>query len=361
MFGAYRTFLAVCVVASHLVPLTGRAPLIGWFSVHGFFILSGYLMTHVMTRSYGYTIEGRAAFAINRMLRLLPSYWVVLALSVALVGFIGNEAAFEYHKIGVPETAGAWVANATLIYPNVIPHEYWPRLSPPTWALTVELVYYALICLGISRTKLRCWLWFGLGLSFHILTGLFDADARWTYFSIPSGALPFAIGALLFHYRDAIMVPRLGGWTVTFAFIPIFTAWNLLVPYWMAMGLGVSPKYVNLLLNACAVLLLAQEKSARWDKFVGDFSYHFYISHLIIGATVAITIVHIRHPAPSLAGFTVFALTLILCAIVSLALTFSVDRPIERLRRALRDRRPPANAPPKTQLVGALAEENPGV
>jgi len=54
MFGTYRIFLALMVVALHL----GGIPKIGAYAVFGFYCLSGYLMTLIMQTNYGYTATG---------------------------------------------------------------------------------------------------------------------------------------------------------------------------------------------------------------------------------------------------------------------------------------------------------------
>lgn len=94
MFGTYRTFLALIVVVHHLISI----PIIGHYAVHGFFILSGYLMTFVMNVSYGYSLRGIRAFSINRFLRLYPSYWVVLLLTLLSIAFFGESNAIKYRE-----------------------------------------------------------------------------------------------------------------------------------------------------------------------------------------------------------------------------------------------------------------------
>ena len=68
MFGTYRTLLALMVVFLHL----GGVSVLGGYAVFGFYILSGYLMTYIMQKNYGYSRLGQARYAINRMLRIYP-------------------------------------------------------------------------------------------------------------------------------------------------------------------------------------------------------------------------------------------------------------------------------------------------
>lgn len=68
--GAWRLFLAALVVLSHL-----WAPMVqGYaaYAVWGFFVLSAYLMTFVLTQKYGFTKQGLRDYAWNRFLRIMP-------------------------------------------------------------------------------------------------------------------------------------------------------------------------------------------------------------------------------------------------------------------------------------------------
>lgn len=70
MFGFYRVYLALLVVAHHLGGLTG----LGSYAVFGFYMLSGYLMTFIMCRNYHHTTTGFLKYSLNRFLRIYPTY-----------------------------------------------------------------------------------------------------------------------------------------------------------------------------------------------------------------------------------------------------------------------------------------------
>ncbi|HMF27890.1 MAG TPA: acyltransferase family protein, partial [Candidatus Cybelea sp.] len=93
MFGLLRFFLAYLVVLSHLV---GSQYLVhfGFYAVRGFFVLSGFMMTAALNEVYHFNGE---RFWINRLLRLLPPYYVVCAATFAVVALVPTQAA-EYLK-----------------------------------------------------------------------------------------------------------------------------------------------------------------------------------------------------------------------------------------------------------------------
>ena len=320
MFGLYRTLLALLVVGHHL---TGSTLPGGQYAVHGFFILSGYLMTLIMHESYGYTASGRLAFAGNRALRLYPSWFVVVLLAALILSLFAGPP-FRA-SMDIPQSLSGWVQNLTLVFADPMPNQVRPRLSPATWALTIELFYYALICFGISRSRLSTWIWFALGAAYHLAIAILGARHGYAYFHILSGSLPFSIGALMFHYR--FKLPAWPGWLVAIG--------GTLLVMQLSRGSVFAPTfYANLIVNAAIVALLIHATGDRnRDRLVGDFSYHIYILHWPVALAVY-TWMGYSGPDPAMPPLF---LTVLACLLISLALTRLVDRPVERWRKRLRD------------------------
>ena len=198
MFGSYRVVLALCVVAHHYF---GVAPL-GNFAVFGFFCLSGFLMTLLMNGPYA----GRPfVFAANRFLRIFPSYWLVAAVSAAYIllkplpELIGGTT-----LIGVP-TEWSEIIKQTIL---VIGGSDRPMIVPVAWSLTNELVFYALIAAGISKTPMRAILW----LMASALIAALEMHTRDFYYDIRAASLPFALGAVAFHFTRSDLFAVLARW-----------------------------------------------------------------------------------------------------------------------------------------------------
>src|SRR6202012_939753 len=81
MFGCVRLLLAFLVVLSHLV---GSEYLqhFGYYAVRAFFVLSGYLMTAALNDVFRFDAR---RFWANRLLRLLPLYYLACALTLLAV------------------------------------------------------------------------------------------------------------------------------------------------------------------------------------------------------------------------------------------------------------------------------------
>lgn len=191
MFGLYRTILALMVVLLHI----GGIPWLGGYAVFGFYILSGYLMTLIMHSHYAYNMGGMLRYALNRALRIYPMYWMACFMTLALIFWLGESRTAVYHQAMVyPVAATDVFKNLFLLFPTLDT----VRLTPPAWALTVELCFYALIGLGLSRYKaLSCW-WLAISAVYHLIAWIWGMDR---YFSVFAASLPFAMGAVLFHYR----------------------------------------------------------------------------------------------------------------------------------------------------------------
>jgi peptidoglycan/LPS O-acetylase OafA/YrhL len=318
-----------------------RFPTIGAHAVHGFFVLSGFLMTFVMQQSYGYTLNGRISFAANRALRLYPSYFFAIVLSAFLILMVGRDIAAEYRfNLGIPFDWWTWLQNITMIYFSPFPQEVTPRLSPATWALTLELLFYAIICLGASRSPRLTWIWLSLSVAYTALTFFAGLGYAYRYDFILSGSLPFSIGALIYHYRGRLtlsVAPK----TALIFFVPTFGLLSLTEHFGQAIGSALVKEasfYLNMLLNAVVIAALLPGRPGKLDRLLGDMSYHIYILHWAIAMFISTQFLNIATPERTPLGASAMILTVAATMAISLLMTRLVDHPIENIRRRVRNR-----------------------
>jgi len=334
MFGTYRIILALCVVFQHI----GGFPRLGGYAVFGFYILSGYLMTMVMNKSYGYSLVGLKKFSINRFLRIFPGYWASIIFSMSVLYVYGEDAVVEYkNAIYWPQSIIDWLQNIFIFFPQ----RQLPILTPPAWALTVELFFYFLIGLSLSRMKIVSLLWLGLGILYHAVALILDWGWPNRYFTVAAASLPFAIGACIYHYPD-ILGKFLKNWKFekTFGVLIFLLAINWFAGYTLRMSQSWF-FYLNILICTISVALLAQVKleDSRWqrlDQFFGALSYPVYLIHYQVAAVVVFTAnensaINIARPSLLL---LLLALPFIL--LVGWLMAALVDRPVDLVRNKVR-------------------------
>lgn len=342
MFGTYRTVLALAVVLHHLIAV----PVVGHYAVHGFFILSGYLMTYIMNRTYGYSFKGIRAFALNRFLRLYPAYWAILVASVIVILWFGETNSVRYREfIFIPSSFSEWSQNVSLIFFDLFPDRVSPRVSPPTWALTIEVVFYLLIAVGISKSKRITLAWlFASGL-YMLLTHVFHLDYRYRYSIVFSGTLPFAIGAIAYHFYDSIKkyVPYKNSTTLIPALLLAFIVNSAIAAFSEQAGFGKGVFlcfYLNYLINAAIIILLIDGKmplvSKALDKAIGDYSYPLYLMHWQVGFAASMMLWGIPINGFNTQGIAALVLALPICFILCWLVIRGVDEPIERLRKRIK-------------------------
>jgi len=288
MFGTYRLILAFMVVFLHLAGW----PAFGEYAVFTFFCLSGYLMTFIMQENYGYEREGRKKYFFNRLLRIYPLY--LFACLLSLIVILGLGETYTSHLIfnlKYPDTVIGSISNLFLFitdHKNI-------ALVPPAWALTVEILYYLLIGLGISKTKQITWLWFIFSIIYTLVINIINVEWwDWGYFHPLAASLPFSVGALLYHYK-AELSQRFRAFSTLYTASGLFALvlLNWYANYKLNTGLTYG-FYINSMLNIVLLIVLTnlQITNKRWlkyDKALGDLSYPIYLMHW----TVAVIVMYI--------------------------------------------------------------------
>ncbi len=341
MFGIWRTMLAIEVVAFHLL----LVPLIGAYAVFSFFVLSGFLMTEIVQRTYGYGPGGFARYIGNRALRLLPSYWFALVVTMLVIAAVGTANVYLFHKVmGVPDNIEDWVQNISMIFFNWLPKEEKPRLVPLAWALTVEIFYYVAIGLGASRTRLVTLVWLVFSLVYVVvIRRLYPEGGEYLYAAIPAGSLPFSVGALVWHYQSEIRawlahfqlgdarVLVIGRWVLYGIILAALTVtgWR-----WLAMF----GNWLNIIVSALIVVaLFAVKPTQSWrriDKAVGDYSYPIYLLHLQMGLLAGVML----YGVTTKSGPWVFIVGLMFTIALAAICARLIDPAVEQLRHRIRPR-----------------------
>ena len=96
--GFYRYFLAIGVLISHV---GGGNWVIARTAVFCFYFVSGFLICRVLDTSYRGGIDRVAAFYVNRALRLLPLYLLIVFATFAIFSIRGSAS---FVRLGDGET-----------------------------------------------------------------------------------------------------------------------------------------------------------------------------------------------------------------------------------------------------------------
>jgi peptidoglycan/LPS O-acetylase OafA/YrhL len=339
--------LALWVMIFHLLSV----PVIGGYAVFAFFILSGFLMTLIMHESYGYNISGFKKYALNRFLRLYPMYWAVAIVSIAIIFIVSEDYSILYKSsIRYPETLYELSSNALMIFPNLIPWTFEPRLSPPTWALTIELFFYLCIGLGLSKTKKITCIWLLVSVGYFVISYLFMLDGAHRYGTILAASLPFSLGSAAYHFRYEIyrLIQKFSVLSpvivlilfIINGFVMSFISFIEVTNYKYFVEIG---KYLNMMLaTVCVVSFYFNSSSIlinkKLDKFLGDFSYPIYLLHWQCGVLASYLLFDIPTRGFSSESMRSLGLALFITIALSYLFILLVDENVSKIRQRIKNK-----------------------
>jgi peptidoglycan/LPS O-acetylase OafA/YrhL len=146
----------ISLIESGVPPTGGNSVLlstygpVGWFALFGalwlnvFFVLSGYLIARPFVRAY---VQRRplpdiARYARNRILRIVPAFWVAVLATLLVFGLMGSSP---------------WVVPLTLAFGQAFaPTSLFVGHIGQGWTLGVEMTFYVLVpIVGLWATRWR--------------------------------------------------------------------------------------------------------------------------------------------------------------------------------------------------------------
>jgi peptidoglycan/LPS O-acetylase OafA/YrhL len=336
MMGTYRFFLSNVVVFCHL--WVGSPPWseLGYAAVFSFFVMSGYLMTLAVNRTYGFSVDGLSRYALNRALRVYPQYWLVMLFAIFVVMAFPQESYLLNAKLTMPNKVSSWLANIFIFGLLDGPIRV---LVPPAWSLDIELVFYVLMGLGLSRSKPLIVVWFlaSLGYTAWMLMNGIDFEQR--YASYAAASLPFSIGAMTYVYRDACK---------RFLYIPLPIAVVLLAVMVVLVRNRVfgHPHDAGFyVLFATSILVLisinsmnSKSLSEQWrkkDRLLGELAYPIFLCHWPVAAVV----VHFGFAGERPDDSSLWLASVVFVHLLGLLVYYLGDYNVHKLRDKVRGKR----------------------
>ncbi|MGC6173821.1 acyltransferase family protein [Lacrimispora sp. 38-1] len=358
--GIYRFILSIVVILFHFGNFSQPS---GYSAVFGFYILSGYLITLVIDKTY--YMKGIKSFYINRFLKLYPLYILYLILTYVLVMLHGgcglaldlnNSSDLFYalpQKIETYKFVDMFNEMFLNFFANKIPIKTliltgFPQLVPQAWSLTVEIIFYIsapfLVYLyKIKKVgKLLFFALIPLMLIYPISTLINGLDFPvYRYRSVFSTFVLFLIGSAIYFIKRKIPEIKKSN-IIFFALIGIYL---ILIIFVNRNKIVESQIYIALTIQILIVVFATQislkGKLAKYDKILGRLTYGLFIGHSFTGFLVLIITEHFYlvkgkyvfgRPYTLIFGLFVAGLQII----ISIITYHFIEKPIESIRTKVR-------------------------
>ncbi|OYV02441.1 MAG: acyltransferase [Burkholderiales bacterium PBB5] len=360
--GLLRLIFALAVVFQHS-PWNGGMVLVGGRNaVQLFYMISGFLISYVLTNSRSYQSVGD--FYLGRLFRLLPIYYVVAAVSLLSAPFL-NPALFDIYKnspiaaqvllviSNVTVFGQDWVMFSGVRDGALVPTAdfrasevllYKGLLVPQAWTLGVELSFY-LVAPFIFRAKRAVWILLLLSVFIRLVliaegTGRNDP---WTYRFFPSELAFFLLGSIASIYllplwKAALERLSAKAWGRSLPSLATATMLLLSVSYFVVpLSGGIKSLALFAIFFLLMPLTFIYQNESTWDKRLAELSYPVYVSHMLIVFATETYLPDRRTSMP-------LAISLInVVGAIGLAaiLNHVVGEPVERYRARFRRRQVP--------------------
>jgi len=284
----------------------------GWFGVCLFFLISGYVITHVAQRETG------SQFTIRRLLRIYPPLVVAILLAVALASLSGETVAKGWREI----LWGMTLLNYVRVPQNAV--------LGVAWTLVIEMAFYSLMALQTFFFGRRHRIAVCLNLSLCILTIACCRRFGDDFFLLAASIayVPYLIVGQIIYLRSRGII---GNYFTVASGVVAFLAIQYGIREIHAGFRPLNNSYLLSFIFALSlfvVAMLINLKPVRLISFSAEISYSLYLVHGPVGFLVLASGFHLGLP------FSVSLLLAIAAVfVVAVALNRLVERPSQALAR----------------------------
>ena len=315
--GTYRLILAILVALSHIgITFLGMNP--GVSAVISFFLISGYVMTALISQYYEKSAE-IPHFYLDRILRLFPQYlfYAALALSAMWIFNIENERYWKDLDL-----------TSIILNLAMLPTGFYmlglesALIIPPAWSLGLEVSFYILIPLLLIYKARNLAFCASIVVFICAYLGILNTN-YFGYRLLPGTLFMFILGSYLMcsgpKERKLNLIAYVGciALLINTLFFSQYTfRYNIEVLLGIVIGLPL-------------VGLLSKMKRTKWDDALGNLSYGVFLNHYLIRTLMINAEIDIR----SATGLTIYLGTSLVLAYITFMF---IERPVIDLRRRYR-------------------------
>jgi peptidoglycan/LPS O-acetylase OafA/YrhL len=352
--GLFRFILALSVFIAHAQPVLGIYLIPGNVAVEAFFIISGFYMSLILNEKYLLVKGGYKIFIKNRLLRIFPIYWIVLIFSIAASAFIyksGGYGAYSFYDAYFKELnpfSALYVVlvNTLLVGQDVllflklnyngslsfttVPFSEKVKLYnflfiQPAWTLSLELFFYFIAPIVIKSKSVFVVVLLLLVFAMRFYTWKHGLSYDpWLYRFFPFELMWFLMGTLSYSlYANALRLkPNKIYGHIALVVLMLFTA----VYHYLGTRQLISYAYL-LTVSVSLPFIFIAFKESKIDRYIGELSYPFYLSHWQI-----VELSRFEMVKYNLSHGLMVVISFLLTIVVSCVLVNTVGRKIESIR-----------------------------
>ncbi|MGI9386501.1 MAG: acyltransferase family protein [Methyloligellaceae bacterium] len=312
----------------------------GFLGVDIFFVLSGYLITGIVTsKKFDLSWRTIGHFFHKRIWRIVPAYLTTILLTLCAGWFIFLPADFE--RLGevslysIPFASNFYFAGEAGYFD--ISSKFKPLLH--TWSLAVEMQFYLLWPLifatnqklALTSPKILTLIVFFLCLTAGFALAVGDPEAG--FFALPSRLWEFALGGFVVFVQRSDTWQRLENYGAVVGWASLVLLITSIFFIDRAFMLPVPFALIPVVATAALIFIGRHAQGAyrilttKFLTWLGEISYSLYLVHW----PVIVFFSYLLFPEPSLSAR---CLALLLCILLATVLHRFIEEPLRAVGRA---------------------------